>query len=55
LDDDLKKGLRIEGVPVMSPVDEIHKFAYEVEMNEISIAMPPASAKQMQRIEKGMD
>jgi FlaA1/EpsC-like NDP-sugar epimerase len=51
LDDDLgKKGMRIHGVPVLGPVGKIHKMAFQDEMDEILIAMPSASAKQMHRI-----
>lgn len=51
LDDDLgKKGMRIHGVPVLGPVGKIHKMAFQDEMDEILIAMPSASAKQMSRI-----
>lgn len=51
LDDDPKKrGMRIHGVPVLGPVPKIHKLAYDAEMDEILIATPSASAKQMRRI-----
>jgi len=51
LDDDLqKKGMRIHGVPVLGPVPHIHQLAYHDEMDEILIAVPSASAKEMCRI-----
>ena len=51
LDDDLKKkGMRIHGIPVLGSVERIHDMAYRDEMDEILIALPSASAKQMRRI-----
>jgi FlaA1/EpsC-like NDP-sugar epimerase len=51
LDDNLgKRGKRIHGVPVLGPVGRIHKMAFQDEMDEILIAMPSASAKQMSRV-----
>jgi FlaA1/EpsC-like NDP-sugar epimerase len=51
LDDNPKKqGLRIHGVPVLGPVPKIHELAYNIEMDEILIAVPSASTKQMRRI-----
>lgn len=49
-DDPRKKGMRIHGVPVLGPVPKIHKLAYQAEMDEILIALPSASAKEMRRI-----
>ena len=49
-DDSTKKGMRIHGVPVLGPVPKIHDMAYRDEMDEILIALPSASAKQMRRI-----
>ena len=49
-DDSKKKGMRIHGVPVLGPIPKIHKMAYRDEMDEILIAVPSASAKQMRRI-----
>jgi FlaA1/EpsC-like NDP-sugar epimerase len=49
-DDPKKKGKRIHGVPVLGPIPKIHKLAYGAEMDEILIATPSASAKQMRRI-----
>jgi FlaA1/EpsC-like NDP-sugar epimerase len=51
LDDDPKKrGMRIHGVTVLGSVSRIHDMAYRDEMDEILIATPSASAKQMRRI-----
>ncbi len=51
LDDDPKKrGMRIHGVPVLGPIPRIHNMAYRDEMDEILIATPTASTKQMRRI-----
>jgi FlaA1/EpsC-like NDP-sugar epimerase len=49
-DDPNKKGMKIHGVPVLGPVPKIHKLAYDADMDEILIAVPSASAKQMRRI-----
>ena len=49
-DDPKKKGMRIHGVPVLGPVPKIHELAYDADMDEILIATPSASAKQMRRI-----
>ena len=51
LDDDPKKrGMMIHGVKVLGPIPKIHDMAYRDKMDEILIAIPSASAKQMQRI-----
>ena len=51
LDDDPKKrGMRIHGVPVLGPIPKIHNLSYGAEMDEILIATPSATAKQMRRI-----
>ena len=51
LDDDSKKrGMRIHGVSVLGSVENIHGMAYRDEMDEILIALPSASAKQMRRV-----
>lgn len=49
-DDPNKKGMRIHGVAVLGPIPKIHKLAYDAEMDEILIAAPSASAKQMKKI-----
>jgi FlaA1/EpsC-like NDP-sugar epimerase len=56
LDDDPKKReMRIHGVPVLGPIPQIHDMAYRDEMDEILIAMPSASTKQMRRIVEACD
>jgi len=51
LDDDPKKrGMGIHGVKVLGSIPKIHDMAYRDEMDEILIATPSASAKQMRRI-----
>jgi FlaA1/EpsC-like NDP-sugar epimerase len=51
LDDDPKKrGMKIHGVPVLGPIPKIHNMAYRDEMDEILIALPSASTKQMRRV-----
>jgi len=49
-DDPAKRGMKIHGVPVLGPIPEIHKLAYEAKMDEILIATPSATARQMKRI-----
>jgi FlaA1/EpsC-like NDP-sugar epimerase len=49
-DDPKKKGMRIHGVPVLGSVRLVHDMAHRDEMDEILIALPSASAKQMRRI-----
>jgi FlaA1/EpsC-like NDP-sugar epimerase len=48
--DPRKRGMKIHGVPVLGPVPKIHKLAYDAAMDEILIAVPSASAKQMRKI-----
>ena len=51
LDDDSKKtGMRIHGFQVLGSMSRIHDMAFRDEMDEILIAVPSASAKQMRRI-----
>ena len=51
LDDNPKKrGMKIHGVPVLGPVAKIHNLAFDAEMDEILIATPSATTKQMRRI-----
>jgi FlaA1/EpsC-like NDP-sugar epimerase len=51
LDDDPGKwGRSIHGVPVLGDVETIHELAYWAKMDEILIALPSASAKQMRKI-----
>jgi FlaA1/EpsC-like NDP-sugar epimerase len=49
-DDPNKKGMRIHGVPILGTIPRIHDMAYRDEMDEILIAVPSASARQMRRI-----
>ncbi len=49
-DDSNKKGMRIHGVPVLGSIPRIHDMTYRDEMDEILIATPSVSAKQMRRI-----
>jgi len=49
-DDHKKKGKRIHGVPVFGSISTIHKLASYAEIDEILIAIPSASARQMRRI-----
>lgn len=49
-DDPKKKGMKIHGIPVLGSLPRIHDMAYRDEMDEILIAVPSASAKQMRRI-----
>ena len=49
-DDPNKKGMRIHGVPVLGPVSMIQHLAYRDEMDEILIAVPSASTRQMRMI-----
>jgi len=51
LDDDPKKReMKIHGVPVLGPIPKIHNLAFDAEMDEILIAVPSASARQMRKI-----
>jgi FlaA1/EpsC-like NDP-sugar epimerase len=49
-DDPKKKGMGIHGVQVLGSIPRIHDMAYRDEMDEILIATPSASAKQMRKI-----
>lgn len=49
-DDPNKKGMNIHGVTVLGSVRRIHDMAFRDEMDEIVIALPSATAKQMRRI-----
>ena len=51
LDDDAtKQGMKIHGVPVLGPIHKIQQLASQGGIDEILIALPSASAKQMRRI-----
>jgi len=51
LDDDPKKrGMKIHGIPILGPLEKVHEMAFRDELDEILIATPTATAKQMRRI-----
>jgi FlaA1/EpsC-like NDP-sugar epimerase len=51
LDDDRnKKGMRIHGIPVLDSTRRIHDLAYRGAMDEILIALPSATKKEMGKI-----
>jgi FlaA1/EpsC-like NDP-sugar epimerase len=51
LDDDRSKtGKRIHGVEILGSLSIIHDMAFRDEMDEVLIAMPSASTKQMRRV-----
>lgn len=45
-----KRGTRIHGVPVLGSLERIHDMAYRDEMDEILIAAPSASTREMRKI-----
>jgi FlaA1/EpsC-like NDP-sugar epimerase len=49
-DDSSKKGIHIHGVPVLGTVDELTAVSERRSVDEILIAIPSATGKQMQRI-----
>jgi FlaA1/EpsC-like NDP-sugar epimerase len=49
-DDPKKKEMKIHGVTVLGSIRRIHDMAFRDEMDEILIALPSASAKEMHRI-----
>ncbi len=49
-DDPTKKGLRIQGVPVLGTTEELPRLIVEYDVAHILIAIPSATGKQMQRI-----
>lgn len=49
-DDPSKRGLRIQGLPVLGAVDEIESVVEKNAVDEILITIPSASGKQMRRI-----
>ena len=61
LDDDAgKQGLRIHGVPVLGPVEEVRRISQEKGVEEVIIAIPSAERRLMRRIfdrcrEAGLD
>jgi FlaA1/EpsC-like NDP-sugar epimerase len=51
LDDDARKnGMRIHGVPILGPIPNISEIALQCGVDEILIAMPSASTKEMRAI-----
>jgi len=49
-DNPLKKGLRVLGVPVLGPVEELAEIASRQRIDEVLIAIPSANAAQMRRL-----
>ena len=49
-DDPTKHGMKIHGVPVLGPIHKIHQLASQGGIDEILIAVPSASTKQMRGI-----
>ncbi|HEV2731882.1 MAG TPA: nucleoside-diphosphate sugar epimerase/dehydratase, partial [Terriglobales bacterium] len=49
-DNPLKKGLRVLGVPVLGPVENLAKVAGQHRIDEILIAIPSAAPAQMRRL-----
>lgn len=49
-DDPAKLGARIHGVPVLGNIDEARSYASKLQVQEIVIAIPSASGKEMRRI-----
>ncbi len=48
-DDPSKVGLKIEGIPVMGIVDRVPELVHSYAIDEVLIAVPSATSKQMQR------
>ncbi len=49
-DDPAKKGVNIHGIPVLGNVDELPNVCKENNVDEIAIAMPSATAKQLRKV-----
>ncbi|MFC1534587.1 polysaccharide biosynthesis protein [Thermodesulfobacteriota bacterium] len=49
-DDPLKANLRIHGIPVLGNTDDIQSFTKQVDIEELLIAMPSVSSKDMRNI-----
>jgi FlaA1/EpsC-like NDP-sugar epimerase len=49
-DDPAKKGINIHGVPVLGTVDELPQICRQHEVEEIAIAIPSASRKQLRHV-----
>ena len=48
-DDRSKLGLKIEGIPVLGTVDQVPELVHTYPVDEILIAVPSASSREMQR------
>ena len=49
-DDPAKQGMRIHGVPVLGAVDKLPEICTEQKIDEIGIALPSASHKELRRV-----
>jgi len=49
-DDPLKQGINIHGIPVLGVVEQLPKICKEHSIDEIAIAMPSASPRQLRRV-----
>lgn len=49
-DDPAKRGVNIHGIPVLGNVDELPAICKEKNIEEIAIAMPSATAKQLRKV-----
>ncbi|MEN6383710.1 MAG: nucleoside-diphosphate sugar epimerase/dehydratase [Phycisphaerales bacterium] len=49
-DDPAKRGVNIHGIPVLGNVDDLLRVCKEHNIEEIAIAMPSASAKQLRKV-----
>jgi FlaA1/EpsC-like NDP-sugar epimerase len=49
-DDPIKKGVNIHGIPVLGNVEELPKVCKENNIDEIAIAMPSATPKQLRNV-----
>ena len=54
-DDPRKQSMKIHGVPVLGPIPHVHQLASQGKIDEILIAIPSASAKQMRKIIEACD
>jgi FlaA1/EpsC-like NDP-sugar epimerase len=49
-DDPAKQGMNIHGIPVLGSIGDLPKICNEMEVDEVAIAMPSASHKQLRRV-----
>lgn len=49
-DDSVKQGTHIHGIPILGTVDQLSEICEEHKIEEIAIAMPSASPKQLRRV-----